>query len=360
VAIRTGISLLVLVLVVALGGCGDDAAPAQQSTSERINQLYRTLSPSVVFVQAELRRPPRRPFLPPRRAASTGTGFAYDGSGHIVTNAHVVEGARRVSVRDDAGLVEADVIGLDLSTDLAVLAVDPADLTLKPLSLGRVETVEVGDEVLAIGNPFGLEDTITHGIVSARQRRIGAPNGYVIEDVIQTDAAVNPGNSGGPLIDMDGRVIGVNSQIATGGDSRSSAGIAFAVPVSTVREIVPDLIDDGRVERPFLGVSTIEVTPSLADRLQLATDAGVLVVAVAPRGPAAKAGLRPAPGAGGGALIGGGDVIVSVGGAAVSTPADVADAVLSADIGDELRLEVIRGGERREVTVTLGARPGSR
>jgi S1-C subfamily serine protease len=264
-----------------------------------------------------------------------------------------------VSIRDDAGLIRAEVVGSDLSTDLAVLKVNPADMA-RPLPLGRIDTVDVGDEVLAIGNPFGLEDTITRGIVSARQRRITAPNGFVIEGAIQTDAAVNPGNSGGPLIDMDGLVIGVNSQIATGGASRSSAGIAFAVPVSTVREIVPDLIDDGRIERPFLGVSTIEVTESLADRLELGTDSGALIVTLAPRSPAARAGLRPAPGAGGGALIGGGDVIVSARGRPVSGPDDVADAVLAAEIGDELRFGVVRDGERRDVTVTLAARPGSR
>ncbi|HET8757538.1 MAG TPA: trypsin-like peptidase domain-containing protein [Solirubrobacteraceae bacterium] len=362
--LRTLLGAIACVAALAVGGCGgdDDSASAAAASlgGNRIHQLYEQLSPGVVFIQAQIERVQRSPFGPQRRqGVATGTGFAYDGEGHIVTNAHVVEGANKVALRVEGDrLVPAQVVGADLSTDLAVLHVDPGDFDAQPLTLGDSADVEVGDPVLAIGNPFGLEDTITSGIVSARHRIITAPNGYAIDDVIQTDAAVNPGNSGGPLVDADGKVVGVNSQIATGGQTNAFAGIAFAIPSATVEEIVPDLIDDGRVQRPFLGVSTVDVTPSIAAQLQLSADHGAYVVAVADGSPADEAGIHAAGGSGG-ALLAGGDVIVSLAGTDIAGSDDVARAILDHDIGDRVRIEVMRGGERRTLTAELGTRPGS-
>ena len=187
---------------------------------------------------------------------STGSGFVVDGQGFILTNAHVVDGATDVRVSfSDNKTREARVVGKDQSTDLAVLKVDPAGLDLRPLELGDSKTVQVGDPTVAIGNPFGLDRTLTTGVISALQRRISAPNGFGIDNVIQTDAAINPGNSGGPLIDAAGRVIGINSQIATGGGGTSgssggSIGIGFAVPVNTAKEVIPQLKSEGRVSGP--------------------------------------------------------------------------------------------------------------
>jgi S1-C subfamily serine protease len=362
----TAPAILVAVLALVLGACagsGDDdggGGGEGSADSARINELYERLSPGVLFVQARVQGTLRPPLdRPPRSRVATGSAFAFDREGHVVTNAHVVENAESVALRDGDRLVDARVVGTDLSTDLAVLEVDTAELELTPLTIGDSRAVEVGDEVLAIGNPFGLEDTVTSGIVSARHRRIAAPNGFAIEDVIQTDAAINPGNSGGPLVDMDGRVIGVNSQIATAGASRSSAGVGFAVPAATVREIVPDLIDDGRVERPFLGVTTIEVTPSVARNLDLGVDSGALVVGVAPGSPADRAGIRSGRGAPSGALLPGGDVIVRIAGTEVSSPQDVAGAVLDARTGESVDITIVRNGERRTLTARLVARPGS-
>ena len=347
-----------------MAGCGDDdaspAAAANLSKGNRINELYRRLSPGVVFIQAQIVRVQQSPFgSQRRRGVATGSGFLYDDDGHIVTNAHVVENASEVALRLDGDkLIPAKVVGADLSTDLAVLKVDPGELHAQPLTLGSSDDVKVGDPVLAIGNPFGLEDTVTDGIVSARHRRITAPNGYAIDNVIQTDAAVNPGNSGGPLVDAGGDVIGVNSQIATGGQTKAFAGIAFAIPVDTVKQIVPDLVDDGHVTRPYLGVSAVDVTPSIAEQLQLGIDHGAYVVAVADGSPAAAAGLRGARGAGG-ALLGGGDVIVRVGDTQVASADDIARAVLDHQIGDTVPIEFERDGRRRTATVDLATRPGS-
>jgi S1-C subfamily serine protease len=362
------LALMALLLAGALAAAllaGDDGteerAEGAEVTRADINAIYRRLSPGVVFIQARVTREGSSPFGPPGGGGgvATGTGFVIDREGHVVTNAHVVQEAERASLRvEGEELVPARIVGADLSTDLAVLKVDPDDMDLVPLPLGDASEVQVGDEVLALGNPFGLEDTITSGIVSARQRRITAPNGYAIDGIIQTDAAVNPGNSGGPLVDAAGRVIGVNSQIATGGGSRAFAGIAFAVPVSTVREIVPDLLDDGRVDRPFLGVSTIDVTPSVAERLGLSVEDGAYVVAVVDGGPAQRAGIRPAEGSGG-ALLAGGDVIVRIGDREIGGTDDVEQAVLDQRIGDEVEIELVRAGERRTVTVQLAQRPRS-
>ncbi len=234
---------LLVVGVLALAGVFDDGdqpgdlgelgavpfAGARDSSGERVQAIYERYSPGVVFIQARVAGEQRSAFgVRPRQGVSTGTGFLIDDEGHIVTNAHVVEGAAQVGLRiADDRVLPAELVGLDLSTDLAVLRVDPGELDAEPLPLGDSAAVEVGDPAVAMGNPFGLDDTITSGIVSAKQRRISGPDGFTIEDVIQTDAAVNPGNSGGPLVNLEGEVIGVNSQIATG---QAGAGSPPASP----------------------------------------------------------------------------------------------------------------------------------
>jgi S1-C subfamily serine protease len=261
-----------------------------------VTDIYDRDGPGVVFIQSDIRAQRTSPFGLPDQGGgiATGSGFVLDKDGYILTNAHVVEDAREVGVRftEESDLVEAKVVGADLSSDLAVLKVDPDDAPkLVPLKLGDSADMRVGDPVIAIGNPFGYSRTVTTGIVSALQRQITAPNNFQIDNVIQTDASINPGNSGGPLIDAHGEVIGINSQIATGGAS-GSVGIGFAIPVNTAKEIVPQLEQDGEVERPYLGVTTTTVTEQVAQDLNLPVDQGALVQEVVPDGPADNAGLR--------------------------------------------------------------------
>src|SRR5690348_5037582 len=253
-AVATG--LVVGVLAIA-GVIDDDAAPTSSSSTTTsapppspstasgatdISELYKRVSKGVVFVQSG--------------QSATGSGFVYDKDGHIVTNDHVVEGASSYTVRigADTDVIPARLVGKDPSSDLAVLKVDPGAVKggLKPLDLGDSTKLEPGDQAIAIGSPFGLEGTVTTGIVSSLGRTIDAPNNFPIADAIQTDAAINPGNSGGPLLDGAGRVIGVNSQIKSGSDSNS--GVGFAVPVNTVKTIVPKIKNGGKVERAYLGV----------------------------------------------------------------------------------------------------------
>ena len=284
-----------------------------------------------------------------------------DEQGHILTNAHVVEGAGKVEVSfGDDKTVDAKVVGRDESTDVALLKVDPDGVDLKPLTLGNCSKVQVGDAVVAIGNPFGLDRTVTTGIVSALQRQLEAPNGFSISNVIQTDAAINPGNSGGPLLDSRGRVIGINSQIATGGGGGGSVGIGFAVPINTVKKISDQLKEKGKVEHAFLGVTGVSITKSMSESLNLPTDKGVLVQRST--GPAKKAGIkrRRHPGADRrrghragrrrdhedrrqeGQVDGRRDRVVD-----------------SKKPGDQVTVELLRGKDQRTAKVTLGTRPAS-
>jgi S1-C subfamily serine protease len=284
-----------------------------------------------------------------------------DKDGYVLTNAHVVEGAKEAGVRftEESSLVEAEVVGSDLSTDLALLKIDPDEAPkLTPLELGDSSKLNVGDPVIAIGNPFGYSRTVTTGIVSALQRQITAPNNFQIDNVIQTDASINPGNSGGPLIDARGQVVGINSQIATAG-STGSVGIGFAVPVNTAKQIIPQLKDDGKVERAYLGVTTTTVTEQLAEDLNLPVDEGALIQDVVDGGPADEAGLRAGRTELGQGLRVGGDIIVKVDGQEISRNSDVAEAILDKKPGDEVEIEYFRRDDRRKVTVELGERPQS-
>src|SRR5215207_859239 len=291
------------------------AATSPGSGGRSPRDIYAQEGRGVVFVQSQgVSSDSSSPFGAPQQGTATGSGFVVDKDGTIVTNAHVVEGADSVEVRFDENgeFINADVKGVDTSTDVAVLKVDPSDVEdLTPVPLGDSSKLQVGDPVIAIGNPFGYSKTVTTGIVSGLQREIQAPNGFTIPDVIQTDASINPGNSGGPLLDSNGRVIGINSQIATGG-GQGSVGIGFAVPVNTAKELLPDLKAGETIERAYLGVQMQDVTEQLAEDLNLAADKGALVVQVTKGSPADKAGLRGGRTQTGQGVPAGGDLIVAV------------------------------------------------
>ena len=329
--------------------------------------IYKRDAAGVVFIKSQVVQRSQSPFdfgLPQeQQGEATGSGFVIDRNGTIVTNAHVVNGATKVTVTfQNNKTVDAKALGKDESTDLAVLKIDPEGLSLTPLQLGTSRTVQVGDPTVAIGNPFGLERTLTTGVISATKRTIQAPNNFEIDDVIQTDAAINPGNSGGPLIDATGKVIGINSQIATGGSGTGNVGIGFAVPIDTAKRIIPQLEKSGRVDRGFLGITSIPIDQSLAD-LNLPVAHGALVQTVTPGSPAAKAGIRAgsttATLSSGDTIQLGGDVVTKVDSKAIRSADDLANAVATKKKGDVVTLTVIRDGRTKSVRVTLADRPAS-
>ena len=344
--------------------------PAGDADGEALTarDIYKRDAPGVVFIRAEIVQQQDSPFGPSeQRGEATGSGFVIDSDGTILTNAHVVQGAREMRVTfQDKRVVDAKVLGEDPSTDLAVLKVDPKGLDLRPLTLGSSKAVQVGDPTIAIGNPYGLERTLTTGVVSATKRTILGLDGFQIDNVIQTDAAINPGNSGGPLLDAAGRVIGINSQIRTGSDgagasSGGSVGIGFAVPIDTAKRIVPQLKSAGRVERGYLGIETRTIDRSLDD-LDLPVTSGALVQRVTPGGPADEAGIRGGDVSAeldGDPIAIGGDIITAIDGKPVRTSQDVAAAVTGRRAGDRAKVELLRDGKKRTVEVRLERRPAS-
>ena len=340
----------------------------QAGTALTVNQIFRRAAPGVVQVTATQRvtSPSVDPFGLPlpsqQQSEALGSGFVIDKAGHIVTNYHVVEGAKSVDVSfSNNESKKAKVVGVDPSTDIAVLQVDAHARALTPLPLGNSDSVHVGDSVVAIGNPFGYDRTVTTGIVSALQRVIQAPNSYSIDHVIQTDAALNKGNSGGPLLDARGEVIGVNSQISTGGSGTSgNVGIGFAVPINTVRTVAAQLISSGHVNHAYIGITAQPVSKSAARLFHLPVSHGLLVAGVQSGSGAAKAGLRAAKQSA--TLAGetyplGGDLIASVDGTPLYTIDQLRDAIANKQPGDDVKLGVYRGSDKRTVTVTLGRQP---
>ncbi|HEY2631199.1 MAG TPA: trypsin-like peptidase domain-containing protein [Solirubrobacteraceae bacterium] len=378
---------LVVAVIAATGGLGASTktvtvvqqssspiAPSNasaQSGALTPHQIYEKDAPGVAFITSTIVRQSESPFSfgesQTQQGTATGSGFVINKNGTILTNYHVVENAVKVMVSFEHGkAVEAKVIGKDPSNDLAVLSIPTEGLTLHPLTLGNSSKAQVGDPVLAIGNPFGLDRTLTTGVVSALQRQITSPNGFTISNVLQTDAPINPGNSGGPLLNAAGEVIGINSQIETGGSGGGSVGIGFAVPINTAEKELSQLEKGGTVRGAYLGVSTLGIDGSLAG-LNLPVKSGALVETVEAGTPAAKAGIKggnieaQTPG---GKVAVGGDVIVKANGQAISSADDLSTFIGSKKPGETISLEIVRatgsgGYEHKTVKVMLTGRPNS-
>ncbi len=303
-------------------------------------QVYDRAKDSVAFITSQITEQTGSFFGGEEQGTATGSGFVVSADGYVATNAHVVDGASRVTVKIGDGTTQtAKVVGVDDSTDVALLKVDTGGKALTPLTLGDSNAVNVGDPVYAIGNPFGLSRTLTTGVVSALQRQITSPTNWPISNVIQTDAALNPGNSGGPLFDADGRVIGINSQIESsgsdvGGES-GNVGIGFAVPIDTVKTVIAQLKATGHAKHAYLGVTTQDTE----------SDTGAKVVSVQSGGPAEKAGIRA------------GDTITSIAGTQVGDATRLGAAVDGEQVGDKIAVGLERDGNAKTVTVTLGNRP---
>jgi len=334
------------------GGVGAVTLQAPTTTGLTAEQIYKRDAPGVVQVTAS---------DPTQGSESLGSGFVIDKAGHIVTNFHVVRGAAKIFVSfSGQDQLAGTVVGSDPSTDVAVLKIRAQASALTPLELGNSDALRVGDSVYAIGNPYCYTRTLTSGIVSALQRQIKAPNSLTIDNVIQTDASINHGNSGGPLLDAAGRVIGVTSQIYAENSQQGNLGIGFAVPVNTVRNIAAQIISTGKVAHAYLGVETAPITPELTKLYHLPAS-GLIIQAVVGGGPAKRAGL-----AGGSTNVVvngesyrlGGDVIVGVDGAPVSAFEQLRDAIARKQPGDTIKLEVVRNGSKKSVSVKLGQAPG--
>jgi len=295
--------------------------------------------------------------LVPREGA--GSGAVIDPRGYILTNNHVIKDARRIEVTlSDGSKWPGRLVGTDPENDLAVIRIEAPPEKLKPIPLGSSNDLQVGQKVLAIGNPFGLGETLTIGIISSLGRSIRSETGSMIEDLIQTDAAINPGNSGGPLLDSEGQLIGVNTAIFS--PSGGSVGIGFAIPVDTAKRIVPDLIEKGYVSHPWVGVSLFPLQPGLAKALKIGTDRGAMIVEVARGGPADRAGLRGGSKTVqvGNALIPvGGDVVVAIDGERVNSSEDFVRIIRRHRVGEKVVLGIVRDGRAIEVSVVLGERP---
>jgi S1-C subfamily serine protease len=332
---------------------------ASPANAMSVNEIYERASPGVVQITSTSGNIGG---ASPQQAA-LGSGFVVDKAGHIVTNYHVIEGADEIRVSfSNRDTVEAQLVGSDPSTDLAVLQVDTGTSALTPLTLGDSDKVEVGDPVVAIGNPFGLDRTATSGIVSALQRLIRAPNRFTIDHVIQTDAPINHGNSGGPLLNSRGQVIGVNTQIETGGVGSGNVGIGFSVPSNTVKDVVAQIMRTGRVDHAYLGISGQPVSADVAETYNLPVARGVLVEAVTSESGAGKAGLQGGQKqvvVAGETYVLGGDIIVSFDGKQTSSIEQLRDAIAGHKPGDKVSVVIYRGAKKTGVTVTLGRQPAS-
>ncbi len=331
-----------------------EAAPAEPLDSEEQNNIsvYRKNIPSVVNVTSRAMAFDFFYGLVPQEGQ--GSGFVIDKEGHILTNYHVIADARQVEVTlHNRKKLRATIVGTDPSHDLAIIQIKATDLV--PAVLGDSHNLQVGQKVYAIGNPFGLAGTMTRGIVSSI-RPVQEPNGTRIDEAIQTDAAINPGNSGGPLMNWHGEVIGINTMILSNGVEQNS-GIGFAIPINTAKAVLNDLVTLGRVRRPALGVSTIPISPELADEIGLPVDFGLLIVRVYPGGAAEAAGLR---GGDQRAYLGntpimlGGDLIIAIDGQKVEDEDDLSQMMNNHRAGDTIQITIYRGKKKMQVSVQLG------
>ena len=335
---------------------GDEVLEPIDVEEQLITNLYERVGPSVVHVTAQIVR--MSFFFGPTASEGTGSGFLFDDSGHIVTNYHVIQGADSLEVKfDDDVTLSATVIGADPRNDLAVLQVDlPREQPIAPLNLGESATVRVGQRAIAIGNPFGLDRTLTTGVVSALGRPLQTDNDNYIYNVIQTDAAINPGNSGGPLLNSRGEVIGVNTAI-----QQNAEGIGFAVPVDTIKRVVPVLIEQGSYPHPWLGLLGYSISPDLAQALQLPVETGILVAQLYREGPAITAGIEGADQqviVGNRQFLVGGDIITAVNNTPIANWNNLTEYLeLNTQVGETITLSLLRHGEPLDLDLTLAAQP---
>ncbi len=330
-------------------------APASPIDVEEqlVIDVYARVGPAVVCITA-----------PQQFGECIGSGFVIDREGHVVTNNHVVEAAAELLVTlADEHTVPAEVVGTDPGSDLAVLKIDVPAEDLTVVELGESATLQVGQRAIAIGNPFGLERTVTTGVISSLGRTLSRDDsGFQIAEVIQTDAAINPGNSGGPLLDSQGKVIGVNTAIAS--TSGVNSGVGFAVPVDILKRVVPELIANGRYRHPWIGVTGRTISPEMVEAADLPVETGVLIFEVEPGSPAEKAGIRGGTQqvqVSGVPMLIGGDIVVAIDGMEVKRFDDVVNYLAShGTVGDEVGLTVVRDGREIEVGVMLEERPGDR
>jgi S1-C subfamily serine protease len=342
------------------------ASDSRSGKALTIAEIYRRAAPGVVQVtstsRVEQAEDPFFPFELPETQRALGSGFVIDKTGYIVTNYHVIRGAESVEVGfSNNDNMKAKIVGGDPSTDTALLKVKASARALRPLGLGDSDSIQVGDDVLAIGNPFGLARSATRGIVSAVQRPLQAPNGMTIDHVIQTDAQINHGNSGGPLLNAQGAVIGVNSAIETGSTgTQGTVGIGFAIPINTVRDVVAQLKDKGRVDHPYLGIYARPIESSIAELFRLPVKRGLLVERVVQETGAADAGLRGGTTrvvVAGESYNLGGDIIVKVEGSAVNSSERLRELVAEKKPGDTISVEILRGEDRQTLHIKLGRQP---
>lgn len=342
-------------------------ASASFPPEDLVAQIYRRVSPSVVNITS--RAVQQDLFYGPVPEEGSGSGFVWDREGRIITNNHVIAGAQRLEVTfSDDTVVPAQVVGTDSSTDLAVIKVDLTAEQLEPVTLGDSDGIEPGQLAIAIGNPFGLQRTVTTGVISALGRTLQSEDGRANVNIIQTDAAINPGNSGGPLLDAEGRVIGVNSALFNPTGQGVSIGVGFAIPVCTVKRVVPELIGKGKYAHPWLGISGISVTPDLNARLKdggvdLGATRGVLIAQVVTGGPAERSGLRGGTRqvrVGNRVLVLGGDLITALDSTPVKTMDDLQLALeTQMRVGQSVQVTFVREGREQKTTTALTERPSS-
>ncbi|HSM55300.1 MAG TPA: trypsin-like peptidase domain-containing protein [Candidatus Sulfomarinibacteraceae bacterium] len=333
----------------------DEALAALDVEEALIANIYERVAPAVVHVTSRVTT--LNFFFGAVPSEGTGSGFVFDNDGHIVTNYHVIEGADSIVVKlSDESTAPAEVVGVDPPNDLALLRIDvPAD-ALTPVEMGSSEELRVGQRAIAIGNPFGLDRTLTAGVISALGRPLQTADDSFIYNVVQTDAAINPGNSGGPLLDSRGRLIGVNTAIRQGAE-----GIGFAVPVDTVKRVIPALIEQGYYPHPWLGFLGYDITPGLASALELPVERGILVVQLYRGGPADVAGVSGAQQeviVGNQRLLVGGDVVVAINEQPIAEWEDLSEYLeIQTQVGDEVVLHVLRDGEELALTLTVAEQP---